>query len=612
MSRPPLTPKVIALTTPPTPAEWRKSLQGLHSLPILPTTRSRVLAAIHHPNSTADSVAREIQYDPVLCLKLFASAQRIMSRRGTEVQRLPHLLSLLGLPQVEQQLRAAPELSAGQIAANPGYTEALTRSLLAARLCAELWSLRHHDPEECFFTGLLASAPLWLLWFRQPTLMEQRRGLLAAGQMPREHIDRLTLGTELQSLIRGMLDLWPLPESVTQLWQIPARQGRQILAAAHRNRLPDLLQRHPAWENGLTSPQWLTLGSQLLADACADAWLAAPAQRLQTALANLLHQPVERLTDCTRQAALALAQAPQPESSLYPPLLARLPQQFDSRLQLPCYCLSTSTASLAATPLPATTAPAITEAPPAAVPDTATTPNPPNSPSSTASSAALATVTGKNSSTTTPLQPDKATPESAPQMPQVEQAAPLATTPKAPAGAQHSNRLLLNANRKRLLERGDSFQNLNQLMGVVADTLAEGLGLPLVGLLLLNRERSQLRCHFERSSARESEGTTPLHNLQLPLSGKDSFLSRLLQQPAGLLLNEDNRQRLCHVLPTSLQSLCRESDMAFMSLFNGDKALGLALASAPRIHSNDYADFRQCCLAANKAIGDFARHRHRS
>jgi HD-like signal output (HDOD) protein len=555
MTTPPRTPQFITLAPVPPLRKRQQTLQDLHTLPLQPGTAEQVLAAIHHPNSSAESVARVVQQDPVLCLKLFASAQRSVGRTGAEIHRLPHLLSLLGLPQVEQQVRAAPTRSH----ATPGYSEALLQSQLACQIGAGLWSLRGLAPEESFFPCLLAGAPLWQLWQREPALMEQRRGLLAAAELPATDIDRLTLGTDLQTLLQPLLQHWTLPTLVQQLWHSDPRQLRQTLGAAHRQQLPRLLQRHPHWEHGLHSTLWLVLGSQLLARSCAEHDHSRQHQHLLAALANLLHQPPERLSACTRHALLSCTA---PHQLLHP--AARLLQHYDARLALPHYSLSppapVTQIAAAARPEPTLSAP---PAPPVAA-------------------AAL--------TTTTPV----------PSHPPVRDAGSRIS--------HRSNRVLLAANKKRLLERGADFQNLNQLLSVFAETLAEGLGLPLSGLLLLYRERTQLRSLFSHSEA----ATNPLHNLQLPLGGRDSFLARLLQKPAGLVIGADNYQRLGHLLPVPLQPLCRERELALMGLFNGGSPLGMALVSAASLSPEDYTDFKLCCQAANEAIGHFARQRQRS
>lgn len=550
MSKPRSTPQPIVLSPLPPLRKRQQALQDLHTLPLQSGTAEQVLAAIHHPNSSADSVARVVQQDPVLCLKLFASAQRNVGRTGTEIHRLPHLLSLLGLPQVEQQVRAAPV----QAHPTPGYSEALLQSQLACQIGAGLWSLRGLAAEESFLPCLLAGAPLWQLWQCEPALMEQRRGLLAAGELAPAEIDRLTFGADLQTLLQPLLQHWTLPTLVQQLWHSEPRQWRQILGAARRRQLPRLLQRHPHWENGLHSPLWLVLGSQLLARACAEHDHSRRHQHLQAALAQLLHQPSERISACTRHALLNCSA---PRQLLHP--AARLLQDYDARLALPCYTLTPPAPQPAAPPAPAPMTGAIS-APPAPA---------------------------------TPASP------------------PPGHPPVRDAGSRishRSNRVLLAANKKRLQERGADFQNLNQLLALFAGTLAEGLGLPLSGLLLLNRERTQLRCLFSHSES----GTNPLHNLQLALGGRDSFLARLLQKPAGIVIGADNYQRLGHLLPVPLQPLCRERELALMALVNGSNPLGMALVCATQLSAEDYREFKICCQAANQAIGDFARARQRS
>ena len=81
-------PTPITVAKPPSVQEWVERLDNLRQLPLLTDTPTAVLTAINHPNSTAETVAQVIRRDPVLCMHLFDSANRIVSKTGNEIKHL--------------------------------------------------------------------------------------------------------------------------------------------------------------------------------------------------------------------------------------------------------------------------------------------------------------------------------------------------------------------------------------------------------------------------------------------------------------------------------------------------------------------------------------------
>lgn len=531
-------PTPITVAKPPSVQEWVERLDNLRQLPLLADTPTAVLAAINHPNSTADTVAQVIRRDPVLCMHLFDSANRIVSKTGNEIKHLPHLISLLGLPNVAQQVRAAPALKKD----NAGYIEALTQSQLCAEIAAQLWPLKGFGADEGFFPALLMMTPLWALWHNAPELMAQRQGLLANPALSTSEVDNLTLGLPLQELSISLMQHWALPHQCHNIWHFDAPLTRKALAAIHRQQLARFIQRHPLQETALQSVDWLLLCCQQAANQACSNWFSRRTRRSQHALATLLHQPQDKVDHLIHQAAYRCARlSPQ---QLHP--AARLLMAWDETQLQNRYCLQKET----------------TEAP-----NAPTAPN--TKPQKTAADRNI---------------------------------------------SHNSNLVLLKANLERLSERGSSFANLNQLLGVLVNTLNEGVGLEQVMLLTLNRNRDKLQSHF----CTGIDSDSPLRSLRIALSSNDSpntqkgIMSKLLKQQSGLLINQENRHAALKALPPELVPHLPDCDFALMSLFHRSNPIGITLAANQEFTQTDYRHLKRCCQAASKAIADFALQQSRS
>ncbi|BFM18242.1 hypothetical protein R50073_44250 [Maricurvus nonylphenolicus] len=524
------TPTPITVAKPPSLQQWLERLDNLRQLPLLPDTPTAVLTAINRPNSTAETVAQVIRRDPVLCMHLFDSANRIVSKTGNEIKHLPHLISLLGLPNVAQQVRAAPALKPDSH--NPGYIEALTQSQLCAEITAQLWPLKGLAANEGFFPALLLMTPLWALWHSAPDLMQQRQGLLANPALSSAEVDNLTLGLPLQELSNALIQHWALPHQCHSVWHFDAPLTRKALAAIHHQQLPRFIQQHPQQETALQSVDWLLLCCQLAASQGCRNWFSRRSRRSQSALATLLHQPQDKVDHLIHQAAHRCAWlSPQ---QLHP--AARLLMAWDETQQQACYC----------------------------------------------------------------LQPEAAE----------QPSTPATTDTETPTPSHNNNLVLLKANLERLSERGGSFANLNQLLGVLVNTLNEGVGLEQVMLLTLNRNRDKLQSHFSTGIDVDS----PLRSLRIALTPntQKGIMGKLLKQQSGLLVNQENRQAALKALPPELVPHLPNSDFALMSLFHRDNPIGLTLVASPNFNQTDYRHLKRCCQAASKAIQDFALQQSRS
>lgn len=213
--------EATTITPPPETSELLQSLADFRAA--LPTTnaiKQDVLRSLHHPNTSAVRVARAIAQDPALSLQVILSANQLLARQGLEAKYLSHSISLMGLPQLEQIVRATPEYGD-----NKGYEEQLNQCWIAADLTQQLkLTAVDEDQEQLFFSSLAMRFHELALWSVYPQRMQQVERLKANPIYDHEHVERRVLGLTINDIGKQLAAHWPLPKVTQQCW----RDGFQL------------------------------------------------------------------------------------------------------------------------------------------------------------------------------------------------------------------------------------------------------------------------------------------------------------------------------------------------------------------------------------------------
>lgn len=131
--------------------------------------------------------------------------------------------------------------------------------------------------------------------------------------------------------------------------------------------------------------------------------------------------------------------------------------------------------------------------------------------------------------------------------------------------------------------------------------LREGVGLSRVLIAVLTRDRTALRIKYAVGAEDEAGARSLTLDLTVP-----SLLGQLLQQPASLHITLASREQHWQRLPAPLRDLLDSGGLLAMSLFIGDKAVGIILADdgigAPPPGEREYSYFKRVCSLAGKAL----------
>lgn len=146
----------------------------------------------------------------------------------------------------------------------------------------------------------------------------------------------------------------------------------------------------------------------------------------------------------------------------------------------------------------------------------------------------------------------------------------------------------------------------NQVMVLAVRALSEGLGLQRIAFTLLMAAENSLRARYVQGV----EPTDPLNTLRISLE-KQHVLTKLLQKPQSFWLNSGNYGQFLPHLPLELIEQVGAKSFCAMSIFVGDKPVGLIYADAGlagAVTEFHYEHFKQICILASKALAHNARH----
>lgn len=139
--------------------------------------------------------------------------------------------------------------------------------------------------------------------------------------------------------------------------------------------------------------------------------------------------------------------------------------------------------------------------------------------------------------------------------------------------------------------------DLSTTMAELMRRIRQEAGAARVVFAMLNRERSHLRTRLALGAAAEDG----LRTLDLELAQKNLF-TLLMQKPQSLWLNPDNSGRYQGYLPAPLRGALAPDGAYIMSLFVGDRPLGLMYGDGGRLSEDGYRQFRDLCREATAAL----------
>lgn len=155
--------------------------------------------------------------------------------------------------------------------------------------------------------------------------------------------------------------------------------------------------------------------------------------------------------------------------------------------------------------------------------------------------------------------------------------------------------------RRALHDLENSVRDVTSILSTALEGMHDGIGLHRVVFAALSRDRRQLKARHIVGA--ESDPHFDL--FAIDMEGNHLF-SQMMKKPQALWLNEVNRERYLPLIPTAFQALVQTENFFALSVFFGEKPIGLFYAdrhnSPQPPDATAYHQFKQLAMAATKAM----------
>lgn len=150
--------------------------------------------------------------------------------------------------------------------------------------------------------------------------------------------------------------------------------------------------------------------------------------------------------------------------------------------------------------------------------------------------------------------------------------------------------------------------SFNQIMQQAVDTLTQGVALPKVVFWLLVAGENALKPRHVVGYPADAT----IHGLKVSLE-TPHLLTKLMLKPQSIRINQENRKQFEGLLPADLRAELTSLDACAMSLYVGDKPVGLLLAVGSTetgmptpISDEQYNAFKQICGVTSRYLTEKA------
>ncbi len=147
----------------------------------------------------------------------------------------------------------------------------------------------------------------------------------------------------------------------------------------------------------------------------------------------------------------------------------------------------------------------------------------------------------------------------------------------------------------------DGSLSLNQMSAQILRGLHTGLSLSRIVFAMVTPDGKRVKTRFSLGIPPGD----PLRHFEFELAGKDLF-SQLMSKSQGVWMKADNRDKLWPMVGGALREMIGESDFFAMSLFSGNRPIGMIYADRGHggcaLDAHTYTDFKMFCLQAARGL----------
>ncbi|MCF8985675.1 HDOD domain-containing protein [Pseudomonas syringae] len=187
---------------------------GLHSLPSIPKVAQDLMLQFDNPSSNLESIARNIEKDPVIAAKVLRLANSARFRGSRESSSIEDAAMRLGFNTLRTLVMASAVTGAFKAGPSFDLKGFWLKSFQVAGICRMLAKQTGADPEIAFTCGVMHNIGELLIQTGAPDVAERLNNAAKAGTPGRAASETLQLGFSYPEVGAELASRWHLPQII--------------------------------------------------------------------------------------------------------------------------------------------------------------------------------------------------------------------------------------------------------------------------------------------------------------------------------------------------------------------------------------------------------------
>ncbi|MBX8517976.1 HDOD domain-containing protein [Pseudomonas cichorii] len=193
-----------------------KLFDDLHSLPSIPKVAQDLMLQFDNPSSNLESIARNIEKDPVIAAKVLRLANSARFRGSRESSSIEDAAMRLGFNTLRTLVMASAVTGAFKAGPSFDLKAFWLKSFQVAGICRMLAKQTGADPEIAFTCGVMHNIGELLIQTGAPQVAERINNAARTGAPGRAAIETLQLGFGYPEVGAELANRWHLPAVIKQ------------------------------------------------------------------------------------------------------------------------------------------------------------------------------------------------------------------------------------------------------------------------------------------------------------------------------------------------------------------------------------------------------------
>lgn len=207
-----------------------KLFDDLHSLPSIPKVAQDLMQQFDNPSSNLESIARNIEKDPVIAAKVLRLANSARFRGSRESSSIEDAAMRLGFNTLRTLVMASAVTGAFKAGPSFDLKGFWLKSFQVAGICRMLARQNGADPEIAFTCGVMHNIGELLIQTGAPEVAERLNTAARSGAPGRAANETLQLGFGYPEVGAELARRWHLPQVIQEAI---AYQARPVQAPDH-------------------------------------------------------------------------------------------------------------------------------------------------------------------------------------------------------------------------------------------------------------------------------------------------------------------------------------------------------------------------------------------